>query len=132
MLSVDDLHHALADLMAYLQGRTILTALNKYVDVLNDIVSSLVPTPACTYEARDVGADASDSALNMSAEDVKAMKIPGLPDHYVTVRPLEIVMLLRNVQPREGLCNGGSPHHTFYNLPLSHPILYLVVMYLIV
>lgn len=93
--------------MMYLQGRTILTALNKYVDVLNDIVSSLVPTPVSTYEARDVGAgDASDTALNMSVEDVKAMKIPGLPDHYLNMKPLEIVMLLRNIQPREGLCNG--------------------------
>ncbi|CAA7029292.1 unnamed protein product [Microthlaspi erraticum] len=47
-----------------------------------------------------------DDELLYPTEFLNSLKFPGLPDHYLTLKIGSPVMLIRNMNQKEGLCNG--------------------------
>lgn len=90
----------------YLESRAILAATNATVAELNEAISELIHTAPMLYTASNVSADMSDVGLKLSTEDMSRLTIPGVPDHYLSIKPLMVVMIMRNLNQREGLCNG--------------------------
>ena len=97
---------AVTPLVEYLTPRAIVAPLNTDVDQINAVVSDLNPAPSHHYEARSANATADDGALQLSPEDLRALKVPGIPDHDLHIKELDMVMLMRNLSPRDGKCNG--------------------------
>ena len=47
-----------------------------------------------------------DPTIAIPTELLNSHNTPGLPDHVLRLKPGMVVMLLRNLNPPEGLCNG--------------------------
>ena len=97
---------AVAPLVKYLRSRAILACLNSTVAELNESVLKMVCTDEKLYTASNVSVDATGQGLNLSSEDMAKLVIPGMADHYLAIKPLMVVLLMRNLNAREGLCNG--------------------------
>jgi hypothetical protein len=85
----------------------ILTPKNADALKLNDYILNKLPGQVVTFLSEDeaVVEDPSD-ALNFPTEFLNKMTPPGLPPHELNLRTACIVMLLRNLDVRNGLCNG--------------------------
>jgi hypothetical protein len=96
-----------------LHGRTILAPRNKDVDEINDVALDLFPlstdTPSSPayreYYSADTVADEEDGSA-YQPEVLNAVTLGGLPHHKLRLKKGAIVMLLRNLSPRDGLANG--------------------------
>ena len=97
---------------ATMSTRAILTPLNKDVEELNSIaVSKLIlsnETDTTTFRSADSIADDSDN--NMGAlypiEFLQTLAPSGFPPHILNLMIGMPLILLRNLEQREGLCNG--------------------------
>ncbi|KAK9713953.1 hypothetical protein RND81_06G060800 [Saponaria officinalis] len=69
----------------YLRERAILTPLNETADTVNDFMTKLIP--------------GEYNYLN-------SLHLQGLPNHELKLKKGMPVMLLRNINPSQGLCNG--------------------------
>jgi hypothetical protein len=85
----------------------ILTPRNADALRLNDNILDMLPGPNATYLSEDEAMveDPSD-ALNFPTEFLNKMTPTGLPPHELRLKSGCIVMLLRNMDVRHGLCNG--------------------------
>ena len=72
----------------WLEGRSILAPTNKEVDAINDIMKDRIP----------------GDVLKLSSADT--LQPNGFPQHMLSLKPGIPLMLLRNLNPRQGLCNG--------------------------
>lgn len=97
---------AVAPLAKYLENRAIVACLNSTVAELNDAVSEMICTDERLYTASNVSADTTGQGLHLATEDLAKMVVPGMADHYLKIKPLMVVMLMRNLCARKGLCNG--------------------------
>ncbi|XP_035843842.1 uncharacterized protein LOC118490361 [Helianthus annuus] len=96
----------------FFQERAILApTMNEVVDEINDRLLSLVPgdekeylsfDSICESENRQEGFDQS----LYSPDVLNGLKISGLPHHRLVLKVGVPVMLLRNIDQRNGLCNG--------------------------
>ena len=92
----------------WLTGRAILTPKNVNVDIINTtIMSTIIPvSPADQiYLSADTVSDDDDGALHPT-EFLNSLNVSGLPPHSLALKPDVPIMLLRNIDPRNGLCNG--------------------------
>jgi hypothetical protein len=94
---------------AAFRGRTILTTLNRTVTELNTLILSRFPGALRTYDSIDaVEADGGSSEVHdFPAEYLQSIDLPSLPPSRLHLRVGVPVMLLRNLCPQEGLCNGS-------------------------
>ena len=95
----------------WLAERAILAPLNTAVDDLNQLLLERFPGRATTCLSADaVINDKSDADGDASAripvEYLNSQRTTGLPEHSLDIKPNMPLMLLRNLNPREGLCNG--------------------------
>ncbi|GKB09795.1 ATP-dependent DNA helicase PIF1-like protein [Tanacetum coccineum] len=86
-------------------NRAILTTKNCFVDEINDIlIARLIPGEETEYVSCDETLDPDDQT---QYEDFLHSLTPnGMPPHRLVLKPNSPIILLRNLNPTEGLCNG--------------------------
>ena len=89
----------------FLEGRSILAATNKEVSMLNDIVIDLIPGSGSLLRSADELGH-SENGLRFNTEYLNSLSPTGFPPHCLRLKAGMPVMLLRNLNPRLGLCNG--------------------------
>ena len=89
----------------WLQGRSIIAPTNKEVDAINDIMEGWVPGTAIKLTSADTLEDYRD-IMRFNMEYINTLCPNGFPRHLISLKPGMVIMLLRNISPKEGLCNG--------------------------
>ncbi|XP_018487725.1 uncharacterized protein LOC108858272 [Raphanus sativus] len=93
----------------FFQGRAILSPRNMDVDIINDYMLSQLPGEEETYLNSD-SIDTSDTSkidyMVYTQEYLNSIKVSGLPNHELKLNIGTPIMLLRNIDPIGGLCNG--------------------------
>ncbi|XP_058726583.1 uncharacterized protein LOC131597942 [Vicia villosa] len=94
----------------YLQSRAILASTIEVVDDINQYITNLLPGEEKEYFSSD-SIDKSDSTNfdayeHVTPEFLNALKTSGLPNHSIRLKVGATIMLMRNLDQSEGLCNG--------------------------
>ncbi|GAB2285533.1 hypothetical protein Dimus_039708 [Dionaea muscipula] len=94
----------------FLTERIILSARNDDVSAINSMVLDIFPGQKVTYLAADKMSDDNGSNGNPTnrypTEFLNSMDPPGLPPFKLELKVGCPVILLRNISPKTGLCNG--------------------------
>ena len=96
-------HHMEADFM---EGRTILAPTNASVARINSYLMSKLPTEEVVLVSADSTVQPGDAARH-PVELLNTLEPQGLPVHQLVLRPGCILRLMRNLNPKDGLCNGS-------------------------
>uniref|UniRef100_A0A803PFI8 ATP-dependent DNA helicase n=1 Tax=Cannabis sativa TaxID=3483 RepID=A0A803PFI8_CANSA len=95
---------------AYLKERAILTPKNEMVHELNEMIMNELPGEGRTYLSSDsickASVNTNDEDLLYPVEFLQSLKFNGVPNHDIRLKEGAPVMLLRNLNQTEGLCNG--------------------------
>ncbi|CAN1178290.1 ATP-dependent DNA helicase PIF1 [Linum perenne] len=95
---------------SYIKERAIVTPTNKHVSVINDHILSIVPREARTYFSLDSIVPEGNASPNIQtvypSEFLNTLSFNGVPEHSITLKEQTPVMILRNINPTLGLCNG--------------------------
>jgi hypothetical protein len=93
----------------YFRERTILSARNDDVNVINAEALNIFPGVQKTYFSADkaVLEDGADNNNVYPTEFLNSLDPSGLPPYKLELKPGCPIMLLRNLAPRDGLCNGS-------------------------
>ncbi|XP_076913909.1 uncharacterized protein LOC143572720 [Bidens hawaiensis] len=95
----------------YFQDRAILAPTNEIVDEINDSLLKFFPCDEVEYLNSDTICsseytnDIVETTL-YSPKLLNGLRISGLPNHKLVLKVGVPVMLLRNLNQKEGLCNG--------------------------
>ena len=79
----------------WLEGRSILTQTNREVSTINDMMQQWIP-----------GNPNPNDTFRFNTEYLNTLQPNGFPEHILTLKAGIPLMLLRNINPRQGLCNG--------------------------
>ena len=85
--------------------RAILTPKNDGVDMLNDTIMDMFPGNSITYLSADSIVETDHQHL-YPMEFLNSLNISGLPPQKLVLKVGCPVMLFRNLNPSQGLCNG--------------------------
>jgi ATP-dependent DNA helicase PIF1 len=88
----------------YMRERAILSTRNDHVDAVNKIMIEKFPGDEKVYYSFDSVDD--DSRNNYPIDFLNTITPNGLPPHELKVKKNCPVILLRNLDPHNGLCNG--------------------------
>ncbi|KAL9411119.1 hypothetical protein AB3S75_044830 [Citrus x aurantiifolia] len=95
---------------AYLKERAILTPKNETVHELNEMIMNIIPGQGRTYFSSDsickASANTNDEDVLYPTEFLNSLKFNGIPNHDIRLKEGVPVMLLRNLNQIEGICNG--------------------------
>ena len=80
----------------------ILSVYNASLKEINDLMLDRLPGEAVTFFATDK----TDLLEELPAEYLKTVHPPGLPPAVLQLKTGAPIMLLRNLRPEDGLCNG--------------------------
>jgi ATP-dependent DNA helicase PIF1 len=86
-------------------GRAILAPTNKRVDSINYEITKMMPGKAFPLYSSDVLDNPSDM-FRYNIEYMNTLNPSGLPRHQLLMKTGIPLMLLRNLNPINGLCNG--------------------------
>ena len=87
--------------------RAILCPKNVDVDKINNEIISKIEGDSRTYLSYDqVVTDDEEVRNNFQTEFLNTLSLSGLPSHKLTLKKGTVVMLLRNLNTKRGLCNG--------------------------
>ncbi|CAH9060704.1 unnamed protein product [Cuscuta epithymum] len=94
----------------FLKSRAVLASTIEIVDKINDYVLSTLPGEEREYLSCD-SVDKSDvveaeAFEALTPEFLNSLRTSGLPNHNIRLKVGTPVMLLRNIDQSEGLCNG--------------------------
>ena len=89
----------------WLEGRTLLAPTNREVDSLNSVIQGMLSGKGIILQSADTLENAQDS-FRFNTEYLNTLKPNGFPPHILSLKPGMPLMLLRNINPRQGLCNG--------------------------
>ncbi|GMF53942.1 unnamed protein product [Phytophthora fragariaefolia] len=89
----------------YFANRTILTTTNEMVHRINDAVAARLDGDAHEYRTIDKLQDDDDWNF-FEPEILNSVNINGIPPHKLTHKKGAPIMLMRNLNPDLGLCNG--------------------------
>lgn len=92
-------------LQGWLEGRAILTPINKEVKTLNDMMQDWLQGEGIVLNSADTVENPED-AFRFNIEYLNTLHPNGFPAHLLNLKPNMPLMLLRNINPRQGLCNG--------------------------
>ncbi|XP_038717417.1 uncharacterized protein LOC120010695 [Tripterygium wilfordii] len=94
----------------YLKERAILAPTNDVVCSLNDYIIEKVRAEEFCYRSSDSicnqTSDISNQDVLYPVEFLNSLEIPGMPKHKLVLKVGLPIMLLRNINQTEGLCNG--------------------------
>lgn len=88
----------------FFNKRAVLTPKNEDVDSINDSLISHFPGTATSYKSFDSVLD--DQACHYPSEFLNTLCPAGMSPHELILKPNCPVILLRNLDPPNGLCNG--------------------------
>ncbi|KAG2678886.1 hypothetical protein I3760_11G025000, partial [Carya illinoinensis] len=92
------------DNLIEMSNRAVLTPKNRSVDEINTILINKFPGDVVRYYSFDETIDVSEQGI---MEDFLNTLTPnGLPPHELLLKRNCPIMLVRNINPSEGLCNG--------------------------
>ena len=88
----------------YISQKIILCPKNETADLINDYVIHQLPGDGISL----LGADSVEgsAAVNFPTEYLNSITPNGMPPHRLFLKMFATVILLRNLDPDEGLCNG--------------------------
>ena len=89
----------------WLEGRAVLAPTNKEVDEINDLMESKMPGISTKLSSADALENYQD-VMRFNIEYLNSLYPKGFPRHIISLKPGMPLMLLRNINPKEGLCNG--------------------------
>ena len=89
----------------WLEGRAILAPTNKEVDALNDIIQEWITDRGIMLPSADTLENPND-VFRFNTEYLNTLTPSGFPKHLLHLKPGMPLMILRNINPRQGLCNG--------------------------
>ena len=89
----------------WLEGRAVLAATNKEVNMINEILVAKLPGNIDLLKSADQLCNEQD-LLRFNTEYLHSLCPNGFPPHDLRLKHNMPLMLLRNLNPREGLCNG--------------------------
>ena len=89
-------------------GRAILAPKNKHVDEINNIALSLMQGNVHCFQSADPVREKNDDneAGLFPVEYLNSINASGLPPHMLSLKIGSPLLLLRNMNPKQGLCNG--------------------------
>ncbi|OMP07327.1 DNA helicase PIF1, ATP-dependent [Corchorus olitorius] len=94
----------------YVRERAVVTPFNDTADQLNRFILKKIPAESTTYFSSDTISASDNGSEDLSSlypsELLQKISIAGVPDHELTLKVGCAVMLMRNVNPVIGLCNG--------------------------
>jgi len=96
-----------------LYDRVLLTPTNKHAAILNDHILSLIPQPDNYRHSIDAPVyDKTQKChkIIIPTEFMKTLTPTGMPPHILNLKVGGVYMLLRNMNVKEGLCNGSRFH----------------------
>ena len=91
--------------MRFVSSRAILAATNRSVDEINKICLTQLPGEEIIIPSADSTVH-PDDATHYPVEYINSLQTSGIPPHHLTLKKNAVVMLLRNLNIRGGLCNG--------------------------
>jgi ATP-dependent DNA helicase PIF1 len=100
----NDLESHIGDL-EYFASRAILAPTNTHVHSINRLVGNRFQTQRRSYLSADSIVDAAQARL-FPDEFLHSLDVSGMPPHDLNLKVGYQVMLLRNIAPEKGLCNG--------------------------
>ncbi|ETA55733.1 hypothetical protein VCUG_02851, partial [Vavraia culicis subsp. floridensis] len=93
-----------------LTNRTILTTNNNVAKEINDRVLDLMIGNEVTYTSADsIVTEDNDVVANYPLEFLNKQQPSGMPPHKLVLKRGALIMLLRNLDPANGLLNGTRP-----------------------
>ncbi|KAG5596918.1 hypothetical protein H5410_038150 [Solanum commersonii] len=88
----------------FITERAILASRNEFVDNINEMMITQFPGETRTYISFDSAED--DSNNYYQEEYLNTLTPNGLPPHRLVLKENAPIMMLRNLDPSNGLCNG--------------------------
>ncbi|GJR63441.1 ATP-dependent DNA helicase PIF1-like protein [Tanacetum coccineum] len=96
--------------LRFQRERAILTPKNDDADVINAYMFTKLADDTVTYNSADEICKASTDTLEQHnlypVEFLNNLNFPGIPPHSLCLKKELPIMLIRNVNPSKGLCNG--------------------------
>ena len=89
----------------WMDGRAILAPTNKQVDEINNLISDSFPGNPFVLTSSDDVFNADD-LQRYNTEYLNTLNPSGLPVHRLFLKYGMPLMLMRNLNPKKGLCNG--------------------------
>ena len=89
----------------WMDGRAILAPTNKQVDAINNLITDSFPGIPHVLTSSDEVVNAND-LLRFNTEYLNSLAPSGLPIHRLFIKKGMPLMLMRNLNPTMGLCNG--------------------------
>lgn len=90
----------------YLQQRTILATLNVDVDGINNQILDKFPGRPRTYHSADNAEEAEGAIVHYPPEYLQSITPSGFPQARLRIKLGMPLIILRNLAPGQGLCNG--------------------------
>ncbi|XP_076929008.1 uncharacterized protein LOC143593182 [Bidens hawaiensis] len=97
--------------LTYFQDRALLAPLNEVVQEINERMLALFPGEEVEYLSSDSLAECEDVSEDFdpqlySPDLLNGLKMSGMPNHRLVLKVGFLIMLLRNINHKKGLCNG--------------------------
>ncbi|CAI0552758.1 unnamed protein product [Linum tenue] len=96
--------------VSFLKSRAIVTPTNETVSAINASILSCIPEETKNYYSTDSlcaeSTDNSDLDTLYPIEFLNSLSFNGMPEHELTLKLYAPIMLLRNIDPLAGMCNG--------------------------
>ncbi|CAH2216937.1 jg21360, partial [Pararge aegeria aegeria] len=89
-----------------MKDRAILAPLNNDVEKINDDIVAKLPGEYKTYYSHDSMKDQPEGGVEYTTEFLNSVNISDLPPQELKLKKNALIMLLRNLDVSEGLCNG--------------------------
>ena len=89
----------------WMEGRAILAPTNKQVDSINNLIVDTFPGEPCILASSDELVN-PDDLQRFNTEYLNTLNPSGLPTHRLFLKSGMPVILIRNLNPKMGLCNG--------------------------
>lgn len=95
------------DYTCFFKDRAILAPRNQEVDEINELALGALPGPEKEYLSADSVVSSANDSILYAIEYLNSLNLGGgYPPHRLLLKTNAPIILLRNLDPRRGLCNG--------------------------